>query len=91
MHFAKQAQKKEMQVIHAFCETSAEERDAIAANVKLTIWGPNWKPWRGCETFLFPGQVLNKSQDQWYQIDDLHIQEILPQVVSISEAYVQVE
>lgn len=41
-------------------------------------------------TIFLHGQVLNKSQDQWYQIDDLHIQEILPQVVSISEAYVQV-
>lgn len=39
---------------------------------------------------IFRAQVLNKSQDQWYQIDDLHIQEILPQVVSISEAYVQI-
>jgi len=39
---------------------------------------------------VFRVQVLNKSQEQWFQIDDLHIQEILPQVVSISEAYIQI-
>mmetsp|Transcript_48643 Transcript_48643/g.97447 ORF Transcript_48643/g.97447 Transcript_48643/m.97447 type:complete len:381 (+) Transcript_48643:571-1713(+) len=39
---------------------------------------------------VFRAQVLNKSQEQWFQIDDLHIQEILPQVVSISEAYIQI-
>mmetsp|Transcript_34667 Transcript_34667/g.55952 ORF Transcript_34667/g.55952 Transcript_34667/m.55952 type:complete len:593 (+) Transcript_34667:79-1857(+) len=39
---------------------------------------------------VFRAQCLNKSQEQWFLMDDLHIQEILPQVVSISEAYIQV-
>jgi hypothetical protein len=39
---------------------------------------------------VFRAQCLNKAQEQWFLIDDLHIQEILPQVVSISEAYIQV-
>jgi len=39
---------------------------------------------------VFRAQILNKAQEQWFQIDDLHIQEILPQVVSISEAYIQI-
>ena len=39
---------------------------------------------------VFRAQCLNKAQEQWFLMDDLHIQEILPQVVSISEAYIQV-
>ncbi|EKX53782.1 hypothetical protein GUITHDRAFT_100752 [Guillardia theta CCMP2712] len=39
---------------------------------------------------VFRTQCLNKAQDQWFLMDDLHIQEILPQVVSISEAYIQI-
>lgn len=39
---------------------------------------------------VFRAQTLNKAQEQWFLMDDLHIQEILPQVVSISEAYIQV-
>ncbi|KAJ1480789.1 hypothetical protein T484DRAFT_1809438 [Baffinella frigidus] len=39
---------------------------------------------------VFRAQCLNMAQDQWFLIDDLHIQEILPQVVSISEAYIQI-
>jgi len=32
---------------------------------------------------------LNRPNNQWYKMHDLHIQEILPNLVSVSEAYIQ--
>jgi hypothetical protein len=31
--------------------------------------------------------VQNKSTRQWYEIQDLHVQEIMPQQIGISESY----
>ena len=31
--------------------------------------------------------INNKTDDQWYEIQDLHVQEILPQVIGLSESY----
>ncbi|RHY28914.1 hypothetical protein DYB32_005598 [Aphanomyces invadans] len=32
--------------------------------------------------------VQNRSTDQWYEIQDLHVQETMPQLIGISESYV---
>lgn len=34
--------------------------------------------------------VHRKSDNQWYQIEDLHVERTLPQVVSLSETYILV-
>jgi len=31
--------------------------------------------------------VKNKATDQWYEIQDLHVQETMPQLVALSESY----
>jgi U4/U6.U5 tri-snRNP-associated protein 2 len=33
---------------------------------------------------------LSRSQEQWYQIQDLIVEETLPQMIFLSEAYIQV-
>jgi len=33
--------------------------------------------------------VLNRPNNQWYKIDNLHVQEVIPHLVSVSEAYFQ--
>ena len=35
-------------------------------------------------------QVQRKSEGIWYEVQDLQVTEILPQVVALSEAYLQV-
>ncbi|RHY16523.1 hypothetical protein DYB36_006646 [Aphanomyces astaci] len=32
--------------------------------------------------------VQNRSTDQWYEVQDLHVQETMPQLIGISESYV---
>lgn len=39
---------------------------------------------------LFKCQVLNKTSKQWYEIQDLHVQSTLPQLVALSESYIQI-
>ncbi|XP_060215387.1 uncharacterized protein LOC132642138 [Lycium barbarum] len=34
--------------------------------------------------------VQRKSEDLWYQVQDLHVSETLPQMVALSEAYMQI-
>ncbi|XP_057544297.1 uncharacterized protein LOC130823624 [Amaranthus tricolor] len=34
--------------------------------------------------------VQRKSEEQWYEVQDLHVSETLPQMVALSEAYMQV-
>ncbi|XP_021766790.1 U4/U6.U5 tri-snRNP-associated protein 2-like [Chenopodium quinoa] len=34
--------------------------------------------------------VQRKSEEQWYEVQDLHVSETLPQMVALSEAYIQV-
>ena len=31
--------------------------------------------------------VRNKGIDQWYEIQDLHVEETLPQLIALSESY----
>lgn len=33
--------------------------------------------------------VKNRANDQWYEIQDLYVQEIHPQTIFLSEAYIQ--
>ncbi|KAK2639550.1 hypothetical protein Ddye_027345 [Dipteronia dyeriana] len=34
--------------------------------------------------------VQHKSDELWYEMQDLHVQEVLPQIVALSEAYLQI-
>ena len=34
--------------------------------------------------------VQRKSDELWYEMQDLHVGEVLPQVVALSEAYLQI-
>ena len=35
-------------------------------------------------------QVHRAGEDTWYQVQDLHVTDILPQMVALSETYLQV-
>jgi len=39
---------------------------------------------------VFKVHVLNKSNDTWYDVEDLHVQETLPQLVALSPSYLQI-
>jgi U4/U6.U5 tri-snRNP-associated protein 2 len=32
----------------------------------------------------------NKTDDQWYEMQDLHVQEVMPQTISMSETYMMI-
>jgi U4/U6.U5 tri-snRNP-associated protein 2 len=34
--------------------------------------------------------VRNRATDQWFQIQDLRVEEILPQMIFLSESYIQI-
>ena len=34
--------------------------------------------------------VLHKGSGQWYEMQDLHVKDILPQMITLTEAYIQV-
>ena len=36
-------------------------------------------------------QVHRAGEDTWYQVQDLHVTDILPQMVALSETYLQVK
>ncbi|XP_070544244.1 ubiquitin carboxyl-terminal hydrolase 39-like isoform X2 [Ptychodera flava] len=38
----------------------------------------------------FRAHILHKGSGKWYEIQDLHVTEILPQMITLSEAYVQI-
>ncbi|XP_078173529.1 uncharacterized protein LOC144567301 [Carex rostrata] len=44
------------------------------------------KPGEGCYRVF----VQRKSEEQWYEMQDLHVTETLPQIVALSEAYMQI-
>ena len=43
-----------------------------------------------------PGQgtyrvhILHQATGQWYEMQDLHVTQILPQMITLTEAYIQV-
>jgi len=39
---------------------------------------------------VFKVHCLNKSNDTWYDVEDLHVQETLPQLVALSPSYLQI-
>jgi len=39
---------------------------------------------------FYKAQALNKATDQWYEIQDLVVKPILPQMIMLSESYIQV-
>lgn len=34
--------------------------------------------------------ILQKSTNQWYEMQDLHVTSILPQMITLTEAYIQI-
>ncbi len=34
--------------------------------------------------------ILNKARGTWYEMQDLHVIDVLPQMITLSEAYIQV-
>lgn len=34
--------------------------------------------------------ILHRGTGQWYELQDLHVTQILPQMVTLTEAYIQV-
>jgi U4/U6.U5 tri-snRNP-associated protein 2 len=34
--------------------------------------------------------ILNKTRATWYEMQDLHVIDVLPQMITLSEAYIQV-
>lgn len=34
--------------------------------------------------------VLHKASGQWYEMQDLHVIDILPQMITLTEAYIQI-
>lgn len=34
--------------------------------------------------------ILQKSTGQWYEMQDLHVTNILPQMITLTEAYIQI-
>merc|ERR1712124_113728 len=39
---------------------------------------------------FYKAHLLNKANKEWYEVHDLHVREILPQLVALSESYMQV-
>ena len=39
---------------------------------------------------IYRMHVLHKATGQWFEMQDLHVTEILPQMITLSEAYIQV-
>lgn len=39
---------------------------------------------------VYRGHIMRQSEGQWYAVQDLHIVDVLPQMVALSEAYFQV-
>jgi hypothetical protein len=40
---------------------------------------------------LWQVHVLHKASGKWYEMQDLHVTEILPQMITLTEAYIQVQ
>eukprot|EP00051_Salpingoeca_urceolata_P034191 m.23929 g.23929 ORF g.23929 m.23929 type:complete len:717 (-) comp7336_c0_seq1:152-2302(-) len=38
----------------------------------------------------YRSHVLNTGSQQWYELQDLHVTEILPQMITLSESYIQI-
>lgn len=34
--------------------------------------------------------VFHKSTNKWYEMQDLHVKEILPQMITLTESYIQI-
>jgi len=38
----------------------------------------------------YRAHVYNKASEQWYEIQDLHVQETMPQLIGLSESYIMI-
>lgn len=44
----------------------------------------------GSGTGTYRTHILHRGTGQWYEMQDLHVTEILPQMITLSEAYIQI-
>ena len=49
---------------------------------------PTEKPLKYCEVFVYLPPL--QGANQWFELQDLHVQELLPQMITLAEAYIQV-
>jgi len=35
-------------------------------------------------------QILHNGTNKWYELEDLHVKEILPQIITLTESYIQI-
>ncbi|KAL1482933.1 hypothetical protein MTO96_013346 [Rhipicephalus appendiculatus] len=38
----------------------------------------------------YRAHILHRGSGKWYELQDLHVTEILPQMITLSEAYIQI-
>lgn len=38
----------------------------------------------------FRVHIFHKANSQWYEMQDLHVTEILPQMITLTESYIQI-
>ena len=41
-------------------------------------------------TLYIPSLLCLQGANQWFELQDLHVQELLPQMITLAEAYIQV-
>lgn len=41
-------------------------------------------------TMYIPSLLCLQGANQWFELQDLHVQELLPQMITLAEAYIQV-
>ena len=39
---------------------------------------------------FFHSHIWSRSNQQWYDVQDLHVKETMPQLVALSESYIQI-
>lgn len=42
------------------------------------------------KTGTYKVHVLNKGSNNWFELQDLHVSKVLPEILPLSEAYVQI-
>lgn len=62
-------------------ETHKETRYNLIANIVH-----DGEPGKG----TYRAHILHKATNQWYEMQDLHVTSILPQMITLTEAYIQI-
>lgn len=69
--------------------TTSDEADRVGTHYDLLAnISHEGKPGSGKGSYKV--HVRHRGTDQWYQIQDLIVEEIMPQMIFLSESYIQV-